>query len=201
MPLTIDFRTSIVGISSPDTTVDAQTLADFIEDHAATPEAFGYDDPILPEGKIEDPGQPGVFSQIIILFNSPWQVQFWQGSGYTRIFGGKMVGGLNDEVMKATGAAGDITVLESPVDGLAVSVPEASTSTDIADAVWAAVTRTLTTGTKDSEIDTIVAAVTDILKLTGFKVTRAGDIITIYEIDGVTPWRQYDLSSGGRVQV
>ncbi len=40
----------------------------------------------------------------------------------------------------------------------------------------------------------------EILRLTGNKVTRTGDIITIYEEDEVTPWRTYDLSNGGRVQ-
>jgi len=43
--------------------------------------------------------------------------------------------------------------------------------------------------------------ISDILKLTGYKVTKSGDVITIYEADGVTPWRQYNLSGGGRVQV
>ena len=38
-----------------------------------------------------------------------------------------------------------------------------------------------------------------IIKLLGSNVSRSGDIITIYEADGVTPWRQYDLSAGGRV--
>jgi len=41
----------------------------------------------------------------------------------------------------------------------------------------------------------------DILKLTGHKVTYAGGIITIYEADGSTVWRQYDLSNHGRTQV
>jgi hypothetical protein len=43
--------------------------------------------------------------------------------------------------------------------------------------------------------------VQDLLKLTKNKVTKSGDIITIFEIDGVTPWKQYDLSNGGRVQI
>lgn len=43
--------------------------------------------------------------------------------------------------------------------------------------------------------------VEEILKLTGNKVTKSGNIITIYEDDGTTPWRRYDLSNGGRVQV
>ncbi len=122
MPLAIDFFTSIIQVTSPTTTVDAQTLADFIEDEMATPVGSLHADIIQPEGKIEDPSNPGVFSQIIIILNSPWQVQFFGGSGYTRIFGGKLVGGLGDEPMKATGTAGDITVLESPVDGVTVAV-------------------------------------------------------------------------------
>lgn len=39
-----------------------------------------------------------------------------------------------------------------------------------------------------------------IAKLLGSNVSRVGDIITIYEDDGVTPWRSYDLASGGRVR-
>lgn len=39
-----------------------------------------------------------------------------------------------------------------------------------------------------------------VLKLLGANVSRSGDIITIYEDDGITPWRQYDLANGGRVR-
>jgi hypothetical protein len=38
-------------------------------------------------------------------------------------------------------------------------------------------------------------------RLLGNKVVRVGDIITVYETDDVTIWRQYDLSGGGRVIV
>jgi hypothetical protein len=41
----------------------------------------------------------------------------------------------------------------------------------------------------------------DILQLLGNKVTKSGDVITIYETDGITVWRQYNLASGGRVEV
>jgi hypothetical protein len=120
MGLSIDYFNQLIKITSPTTSVDAQTLHDFIEDQMATPEGALYGDIIQPEGKIEDPVTPGVFSQIILILNSPWQIQFWGGSGYTRIYGAKIVGGLGDEVIKATGTAGDVTVLESPVDGLTV---------------------------------------------------------------------------------
>jgi hypothetical protein len=120
MGLQIDWFNQVVQVTSPTVAVDVQVLHDFIEDQRAMPPYSADDEIILPEGKIEDPNNPGIFSQIILVFLSPWQIQFWGGSGYTRIFGGKVVGGLNNEPLKATGTAGDITVLESPVDGLAV---------------------------------------------------------------------------------
>jgi len=139
MGLNVNWEAKIIEVTSPTTEVDAQTLHDFIEDNMATSKGMGYGDIINPEGKVEDPSNPGVYSQIIIILNSPWQIQFWAGSGYTRIYGGKIVGGLADEPMKATGNAGDITVLESPVDGLTVATSSGVTSgdvEDIVDGVW-----------------------------------------------------------------
>jgi len=137
MPIVIDTFQKLVLFTSPTVTVDAQTLHDTIEDFMASPVGMVSDgswdrrgDILLPEGKIEDPSQPGVFSQIILIFNPEWQLQFFGGSGYTRIFGGKLVGGVGDEPMKATGTAGDITVLESPVDGLVVVTGSGVTQQD-----------------------------------------------------------------------
>lgn len=218
MPLTIDYGNEIIGITSPTTNVDGQTLHDFIEDQMASPEGLLYSDIINPEGKIEDPSNPGVFSQIIIILNSPWQIQFWGGSGYTRLYGAKIVGGLADEPIKATGTAGDITVLESPVDGLTVA-SGSGLSTEEHDHLLALDTANLDVfvssrlatssyvapdnqGITDIEVkvDIIDALVDDLIKLTGNKVTKSGDIITIYEANGITVWRQYDLASGGRVE-
>lgn len=120
MGMSINWTGKIIEITSPTTEVDAQTLHDFIEDNMASPRGSTEDDIQLPEGKIEDDQNPGVYSQIILKISSPWQIQFWAGSGYTRIYGGKIIGGLNGQPFKATGTAGDITVLESPVDGVTV---------------------------------------------------------------------------------
>jgi hypothetical protein len=38
-------------------------------------------------------------------------------------------------------------------------------------------------------------------RLTGNKVTKSGDVITIYEENGTTPWRQYNLANGERIPV
>ena len=219
MPLTIDYGNEIINITSPTTNVDGQTLHDFIEDSMASSEGLLYSDIINPEGKIEDPSNPGVYSQIIIILNSPWQIQFWGGSGYTRIYGAKLVGGLSDEPLKATGTAGDITVLESPVDGLTVTSGsglsteehdhlllldtdnlDVLVSTRLATASYVAPDNQGITDI-EAKVDIIDSLVDDLIKLTGHKVTKSGDIITIYEANGVDTWRQYDLSSGGRIQL
>lgn len=41
----------------------------------------------------------------------------------------------------------------------------------------------------------------DILSLTGHNITRVGDVITIYEKDEITVWRQYNLANQGRIKV
>ena len=140
MPLTIDSPNKLIAITSPTTEVDAQTMHDFVQDYLASPIGMVEDgtwdakgEIMKPEGKIEDPTNPGVFSQIILILNPEWQIQFWGGSGYTRIFGGKLVGGVTDQPMKATGTAGDITVLESPVDGVTVATDSPVSAAD----VWA----------------------------------------------------------------
>jgi len=186
MPIEVDFNFSLIRVTSPDTSVSAQELHDTIEDAMASAVGVGNEDILLPEGKIEDPNNPGVYSQIILTLYSPWQIQYWAGSGYTRIYGGKIVGGLNNQPMKATGTAGDITVLESPVDGVTVVSGSGVTEQDkldIAEEVW------------DEDRALIVR------KILENKVTKVGDIITIYQDDGITVWRQYNLASGGRVLV
>lgn len=65
----------------------------------------------------------------------------------------------------------------------------------IADYVWDEATSGHTTAGTFGEL------LLDLIKLTGYKVTKSGDIITIYEADESTPWRQYNLASGGRVEV
>ena len=53
----------------------------------------------------------------------------------------------------------------------------------------------------EAKVDIIDTLVDELIKLTGYKVTKSGDIITIYESNGSTIWRQYNLANGGRVQV
>lgn len=186
MGLQIDWGNKLVLVTSPTTAENMQVVHDFIEDAMATPRGITEADILQPEGKIEDPNNPGIFSQIIIVLSSLWQIQFWGGSGYTRLYGGKLVGGVSDQPIKASGTAGDITVLESPVDGVTVvsgSGVTAQDKIDIIDGVWA-------------DADAVL-----IKKLLYNKVTKSGDIVTIYEDDEITIWKQFNLASGGRVEI
>lgn len=63
----------------------------------------------------------------------------------------------------------------------------------ISDAVWEDTDIHTTVGSKGEVLDTI-------RKLTGNKITRINDIITIYNADN-TIYKQYDLSDGGRVEI
>jgi len=144
MPIVIDYVQELILFTSPTILAEGQTVHDFVQNASVIGEGLLHPwidqlDPqedteiLYPEGKIEDPGNPGIFSQIILKINPRWQMQFYAGSGYTRIFGAKFVGGLGGEPMKATGTAGDITVMESPVDGVTVEVGSGVTAQDIID--------------------------------------------------------------------
>ena len=209
MPIVIDYINERILFTSPTTEVDGQTLHDYVQDEAASPVGMGQPwidqaDPqddteiLYPDGKIEDPNNPGVYSQIILRLNSRWQMQFWGGSGYTRVYGAKIVGGVAGEVLKATGTAGDITVLESPVDGLTVVSGSGVTEQDKIDigvAVWAA----LQSANKDA--GSMGEAVETLSILTGNKVIRVGDVLTFYEANGIDVFRQYNVANGGRIEV
>jgi hypothetical protein len=66
---------------------------------------------------------------------------------------------------------------------------------DIADRVWDE------SETGHNNAGTMGALAILLRKVTANKVTKSGNIITIYEDNGTDVWRQYDLSSGGRVLV
>lgn len=51
----------------------------------------------------------------------------------------------------------------------------------------------------DYDDTTITGLINTLIKITGNKVTKSGDIITIYEENGTTVWRRYNLANGGRV--
>lgn len=47
-----------------------------------------------------------------------------------------------------------------------------------------------------NEANTLLNEISDILKATTYTITKKGNIITIYEEDNSTIWKQYNLSNG-----
>ncbi len=55
-------------------------------------------------------------------------------------------------------------------------------------------------GLTDATFGSMKELIQYINKITNNKVTKTGDLITIYDYDGISVWKTYDLSNGGRVE-
>jgi hypothetical protein len=91
----------------------------------------------------------------------------------------------------------DEPMVDIPDDGIEFGIlpTHVHPISQIVDGMWEAVASGyLTAGTFGEMVN-------NLMWITGNKVTKSGDIITIYENDEITPWRQYDLAAGGRVEV
>lgn len=86
----------------------------------------------------------------------------------------------------------DILAADAFTVGSGTAPPSAA---EVAAAVWDSVISGHDTAS------TFGRLINDLIKLTGHKVTKTGDVITIYEANGVDTWRQYNLANDGRVQV
>lgn len=58
----------------------------------------------------------------------------------------------------------------------------------------------ITTGVR-TELTTEMILILEIARYTGNKITRSGDVITIYEEDGYTIWKKYNVANRGRVPI
>jgi hypothetical protein len=164
------------------------------------------------------PLTPGVNVNIDIDIAPVEVITIATGSGVTEQDKTDIINGVWDEAIASHLTAGSTGEKLSDA-GAAGSPPSAE---EIADAVWdEAISGHVTIGTFgklladilndtsstipallsviDGKINGIDAVVEIIEKLTGNDASVSGDIITIYESDGVTPWRQYDLANGGRI--
>lgn len=131
---------------------------------------------------------------ISILF--PYSIEFEDGRYSVRLVGsnnnifdvGSGILVQNQVQVIPTNAAGLITV----VQGSGVTEQD---KVDIARLVWASlIIENNAEGSAGEYVEIIK-------KITSNKVTKAGDVITIFEANGSTVWRQYNLALGGRVEV
>jgi hypothetical protein len=162
--------------------VSCQEIIDYVRAQEASQQGITFDQIIDGSGKQSLGGSVSVGITIELL--DDWQMKFAPGSDYVAtISGGNLVGGLSGDPVAYT-------------SGMQVLILQSAASTTVA----------VGSGVTQQDKDDIIEGVWDeaepeiIRKILENKVTKSGDIITIYEDDDTTPWRQYDLSSGGRVE-
>jgi hypothetical protein len=218
----MDWTNKQIKILSPQTDVLVQDLVDFIRTEEAGNTGITFDQIVQATGKDSLGGVVSTGVTCNLLDN--WQLKFWDGSYVATISGGNLIGGIAGDPVAYT-AGVQVVIIQSAASTIVISGSGITQQDkdDIIDGVWdEAISghidsntfgRLLSdvlqdTGTTipalisavDGKIETIDTMVEVIEKLTGNNVTKTGDVITIYDSDGVTPWRQYNLANGGRVQ-
>jgi hypothetical protein len=204
MALVFNYATHIIEITSPQVLLLCQDLANAIFEEEGTPWGIcqpDNDDPGIADmiGKKDKGGS--VFSEIIIELYSPWQVQFWGGSGVSTIRGGSLLGGLGGIPVKATGTAGDITLLNQPVDGVLVQSAVSGLTSEESDALLnieidVAAMQSSIVGIEgdiaylQTNVGVLTADVATAVKIVKNKSILDPDtgILTIYDDDNVTPF-------------
>jgi hypothetical protein len=223
MALTIDWENQLINVTSPQSDVLIQDLIDFIRTEEPSVEGITYGSVATAVGKNQL--SPVASTGITLTLLDNWQLKFWSGSYTATISGGNLLGGPGDDPVAYT-AGVQVVIIQSAASTLVVTGSGVLPGdiTDIAEAVWdelasghviagsfgkvladiledTGTTIPALLATIEGKIDTVDSVVDTIEKLTGNKVTRVGDIITIYESDGTTPWRSYDLTDDERIEV
>jgi hypothetical protein len=189
MALEMDWNNKQIRVTSPQSDILVQDLVDFIRTEEAGNTGITFDQIVQASGKDSLGGVVSTGITCNLLDN--WQLKFWSGSYVATISGGNLIGGFAGDPVAYT-AGVQVVIIQSAASTIVISGSGITQQDkdDIIDGVWERVI----TGTTSAE-----DVVLELRRLTGNDVTKSGDIITIYEEDGVTPWRQYDLANGGRV--
>lgn len=175
MPISFDALTKIISITTPTAEATAQELVDACRDWEDELPNMTYEKVVDAVGKADLGG--GVTTGIVMTLSDAWQIQFWGGSGVSKVTGGTIVGGVGGEPIKATGTAGDLTIQIQPTDA------------------------TITTANTDA-----IQAKTDTIDWTDVKAIKQieqgrwkiiGNQMIFYDVDGVTPLLTFDLKDGG----
>lgn len=119
MAIVLNQLTKVISITAPQVQVGVQELVNEIRDFEDELPNLAHPKIIDAVGKADLGG--GVYTGIVLSLNTDWQIQFYQGSGVSVVDGGTIVGGVGDIPIKATGAAGDITILQNPVNSTITS--------------------------------------------------------------------------------
>jgi hypothetical protein len=190
---TVDFVNKKLRATGTRAVFMAQEIADYLRRAGATEDGIRQSAMAALSGLTEL--EPGVVTALTVELLNDWQVS-WAASSVTqaRITGGNVVGGIAGDVVEDVVGGPQVQVLLSVASTQVAGGGSGPSATDIATAVWAHVSRTLTASLDPSAI-TIAAAVrselsTELARVDVATSTRASDtqVATVQDtVDGHTP--------------
>lgn len=126
-----------------------------------------------------------------------WKVRPYEGNHTLFVYGNLYVDGGGNPFIPTLGNYNVLISMQNSSLTEKVSSGSAVTQEDIdsiSSAVWSKSINSL-------QPSSLGEAVEIIKKLVNNKVSKSGNIITIFENDGTTIWKQYDLANGGRLEI
>jgi hypothetical protein len=175
MAIEFDHSTQLISITSPQNTLDCQSLINTIREEEASERGILYDQIATASGK-EDLGN-GVFAGMTVNLLSPWQIKFWAGNYIAKIAGGNLVGGiLGDPVAYSAGV--QVLLIQSAASTIVV------TSDGLNSAQAALLQTAATEASKSRKMQTNKAV-----------ISGDGRSVSIYDDDGMTLLASFDITA------
>jgi len=152
MGIAFDYTSSLIHITSPQTTLSCQELLDAIRGHEASEEGIVHDTIATASGK--EALDSSVSVGITVNLISPWQIMFWEPDDpmldnyIAKVAGGNLVGGISGDPV-AYSAGVQVLLVQSAASTVVTTGGSALTTaehaklmavpadTDNANAVWA----------------------------------------------------------------
>ena len=184
MALSFDHAAQLIEVTSPQVTLDVQSLIDAIREEEASERGICYPQIATGSGKESLGGSVAVGITVNLL--SPWQVRFWAGNYIAKASGGNMVGGIAGNPI-AYSAGVQVLLIQSAASTV-VAVGGSALTTTEHDQLMALFNGM--TAEQAAELSAVYKA--HMHKRSRHPTTR---VITVFEEDGSTPFAEFDSNT------
>jgi len=175
MAYTVDFSSSRIEVTYPQTDVAVQDLIEAVRSAEASAQGIAYGQITNASGK-ESLG-PNVAVGITVELLGDWQLHFWAGDYIAKVSGGNLVGGPGgDPIAYSDGV--QVILIQSAASTLVLTGEGLSTDDK------ATLTQILAEAKKARQMAANKAV-----------VASDGSAVTIYDDDGTTVLHRFDISS------
>ena len=190
--LDFDFTNQVITAQTGIDILTAQELVNATRDVEEELQALCFDVPSAISGKVTIEGST---ASGIIMELLDWFIVSGKASGSFILKNGTIVKtGAGGEVFEANPSVSQINILE--VGSTVVTVSSGSgLSTEEHDKLMTGLDTSIPPLVWDEEEAEVVK------KMLYNKVVKVGDIATVYEDNGTTVWKQFNLANGGRIEI